>query len=402
MHNTPLSSRKHVVIYGNTNAGKSALFNAVLGQSAAIVSDEKGTTTDPVIKAMELIPFGPIALVDTAGLDDISNIGNLRVKRTVQMLSRTDLAIYAIDPDNFDIDNMNKSIERFNHRHIPYLLVFTKIDLLNEQDINKLKQQYPNALFISSHIKETIDSLKVEINKQLSNISDDDDSQLAGLIPKGSNIIMCVPCDSEAPKGRLILPQVQLIRDCLDNGMTCSVARDTELSNCINNSRKIDLVVTDSQAFKTVSKIVPDIIPLTSFSMLLANQRGDVNIMSDGAKAIDNLKPGDKILMAEACTHNSTHEDIGRVKIPRLIKKRTGIDFEYEFSIAHDFPEDLSPYAMVIHCGGCMITRREIQNRIAFCMEAGIPITNYGVLLAYLNGILDRCSQIFRIKSKQD
>lgn len=400
MQNTPLSSRKHVVIYGNTNAGKSALFNAILGQQAAIVSDEKGTTTDPVVKAMELIPYGPIALVDTAGLDDISNIGSLRVKRTVQMLSRTDLAVLAIDPDNFDLDNMNKSIERFNHRHIPYIIAFTKIDLYSDQMINDLKQQYPNAVFVSSNIKDTIDSLKYEINKQLSAISDDEESQLGGLLPKGSNIVMCVPCDSEAPKGRLILPQVQLIRDCLDNGMTCSVARDTELAECIQNNKKIDLVVTDSQAFKIVSNIVPENIMLTSFSMLLANQRGDVNIMSEGAKAIDNLKPGDKILMAEACTHNATHEDIGRVKIPRLIKKRTGIDFEYEYSIAHDFPEDLSSYAMVIHCGGCMITRREIQNRIAFCMESGVPITNYGVLLAYLNGILDRCSQIFKIKSK--
>lgn len=391
MEKTPLAFRTHVSIFGNTNAGKSALFNRLIGQDMAIVSDKRGTTTDPVTKAMELIPYGPVALTDTAGLGDVSEIGQMRVKKTEGILNRTDFALYAADCSDFSEDDYKKAGEQFKKRKIGHLLVFTKSDL----GANGLKDKYPEAVFVSVNDAASVDALKNRLQTELSKLSPEESTMIGGLLPAGSTVVMVVPIDSEAPKGRIILPQVQFLRDCLDHGIKCVVTRDTELCETLDELNKIDLVVTDSQAFKFVSSVVPENIMLTSFSMMMAKMKGDLNELIKGSDAIDKLKDGSRVLMAEACTHNSSHEDIGRVKIPALLKKRTGKDLKFDFYVHHDFPENLSDYDLVIHCGGCMINSRSMNNRINFCRENGVPITNYGVVLAYVNGILGRSKKIF-------
>ena len=392
MEKTPLAFRTHVSIFGNTNAGKSSLFNKLIGQDMVIVSPEKGTTTDPVTKAMELLPYGPIALTDTAGLSDYSNIGEKRMAKTEKTLEKTDFAIYAAAADDFDTAAYEDMKKQFDKKHIPYLLVFTKSDL----GTGDLSVKYPEAVFISVNDDASIDNLRSVLLEKLSQIKSEDATMIGNLLPEGSTIIMVVPIDSEAPKGRIILPQVQFLRDCLDHGMKTIVVRDTELEETLKEQKKVDLVVTDSQAFKFVSQVVPENIPLTSFSMMMASIKGDLKKLIAGIDAIKNLKDGSKILMAEACTHNSSHEDIGRVKIPKLLQKFTGKRLEFEYYVHQDFPKDLSVYDLVIHCGGCMINSRSMNNRIEFCEENNVPITNYGVVLAYVNGILDRSTEIFR------
>ncbi len=392
MEKTPLAFRTHVSIFGNTNAGKSSLFNKLIGQDMVIVSPEKGTTTDPVTKAMELLPYGPIALTDTAGLSDYSNIGEKRMAKTEKTLEKTDFAIYAAAADDFDAAAYEDMKKQFDKKHIPYLLVFTKSDL----GTGDLSVKYPEAVFISVNDDASIDNLRSVLLEKLSQIKSEDATMIGNLLPEGSTIIMVVPIDSEAPKGRIILPQVQFLRDCLDHGMKTIVVRDTELEETLKEQKKVDLVVTDSQAFKFVSQVVPENIPLTSFSMMMASIKGDLKKLIAGIDAIKNLKDGSKILMAEACTHNSSHEDIGRVKIPKLLQKFTGKRLEFEYYVHQDFPKDLSVYDLVIHCGGCMINSRSMNNRIEFCEENNVPITNYGVVLAYVNGILDRSTEIFR------
>lgn len=392
MEKTPLAFRTHVSIFGNTNAGKSSLFNKLIGQDMVIVSPEKGTTTDPVTKAMELLPYGPIALTDTAGLSDYSDIGEKRMAKTEKTLEKTDFAIYAAAADDFDAAAYEDMKKQFDKKHIPYLLVFTKSDL----GTGDLKKKYPEAVFISVNDDTSIDNLRAVLLEKLSQIKSEDTTMIGGLLPEGSTIIMVVPIDSEAPKGRIILPQVQFLRDCLDHGMKTIVVRDTELEETLKEQKKVDLVVTDSQAFKFVSQVVPENIMLTSFSMMMASIKGDLKKLIAGADAIKNLKDGSKILMAEACTHNSSHEDIGRVKIPKLLQKFTGKKLEFEYYVHQDFPKDLSAYDLVVHCGGCMINSRSMNNRIEFCVENNVPITNYGVVLACVNGILDRSTEIFR------
>lgn len=394
MEKTPIAFRTHVSIFGNTNAGKSALFNRLLGQDMAIVSDKRGTTTDPVTKAMELIPYGPIALTDTAGLGDDTEIGEKRVGKTKNILNRTDFAIYAADCTDFSEADYIKASEWFKKRKIGHLLVFTKSDL----GADGLSEKYPGAVFVSINDDASIDRLKSRIQDELSKLAPEDDTMIGDLLPAGSTVVMVVPIDSEAPKGRIILPQVQFLRDCLDHGIKCVVTRDTELEETLCELNRIDLVVTDSQAFKFVSSVVPEKIMLTSFSMMMAKMKGDLKQLIKGAAAIDSLHDGSRILMAEACTHNSSHEDIGRVKIPALLRKRTGKDLKFDFYVHHDFPENLSDYDLVIHCGGCMINSRSMNNRIDFCIESGVPITNYGVVLAYVNGILQRSRKIFEKK----
>lgn len=392
MEKTPLAFRTHITIFGNTNAGKSSLFNKLLGQDMAIVSDVGGTTTDPVTKAMELIPYGPIALTDTAGLGDMSEIGEQRVKKTAKALEKTDFALYAADCTDFDEAAYEEAKKQFEKKKIDHLLVFTKSDL----GADGLKERYPDAVFVSVNDDNSIENLKTVLRERLSKIAPEENTMIGGLLPSGSNVVLVIPIDSEAPKGRLILPQVQLIRDCLDHGMKCIVTRDTELEETLGEQKKVDLVVTDSQAFKFVASVVPEEIPLTSFSMLMARMKGDLKKLIEGADAIAGLKDGSRILMAEACTHNSSHEDIGRVKIPRLLRARTGKDLSFDYYVHQDFPENITDYDLVIHCGGCMINARSMKNRIDFCLENGVPITNYGVVLAYANGILERCGKIFR------
>lgn len=392
MEKAPLAFRTHVSIFGNTNAGKSSLFNKLIGQDMMIVSQKHGTTTDPVTKAMELIPYGPIALTDTAGLGDTTEIGEKRTEKTEKIIERTDFAIYAADCTAFNENDYIKFKSLFDKRKAEHLLVFTKSDL---KPSHELYEKYPNAVFVSVKDEASVEHLKERLIKELSKTAPQSDTMIGNLLPKGSTVVMVVPIDSEAPKGRLILPQIQFLRDCLDHGIKCVVTRDTELEEALTELNKIDLVVTDSQAFKFVSSVVPESIPLTSFSIMMANMKGDLRQLIKGVSAINNLKDGSRILMAEACTHNTSHEDIGRVKIPNLLKKYTGKNLVFDYYVHYDFPNNLSDYDLVIHCGGCMINSRSMNNRIEFCTQSGVPITNYGVVLAFLNGILDRSKEIF-------
>ena len=427
MQQTPISARKHVAIFGNVNAGKSALFNRLLGQDIAIVSPTAGTTTDPVIKAAELIPYGAIALIDTAGLGDTSLLGSARESKTADILDRTDFAIYAADAGEFDaaafetfaamLDGRGRAVTGGSsvssggasdsahdvtkaadgHRPplqaIPYLVVFTKCDLASPETLAEHRLRYPTAVFVSPDAP--LDELRERLSAELAKLTQDEDTIIGGLLPLGSNVVMVVPIDSAAPKGRLILPQVQLLRDCLDHEITCCVTRETTLAAALEGQSRVDLVVTDSQIFGEAARIVPSSVKLTSFSMLLANKTGRLSQLIEGVRAIERLRDGARVLMAEACTHNRTHEDIGYVKIPAGLRKKTGKQLEFDYAVGHDFPRDLSGYDLVVHCGGCMINARAIQTRLDRCRDAGVAVTNYGVLLAHLSGILDRASEIF-------
>ena len=394
MNSTPNANRKHIAIFGKTNVGKSSLINSICGQEIAIVSDIAGTTTDPVLKAMELIPLGPVLFIDTAGLDDKSEVGKLRIKKTMDMMKRTDFALYVMDINNIDSDEYEAIKLEFKKYNIPYLLVINKIETIDKYNLDQLKEKYEEAIFVSTYKKEGIDELKNELVTKLKDY-ENDVPIIGNLVPYGGKVILVVPIDSEAPKGRIILPQVQCIRDCLDNGIKTYVVRDTELPSALEDIKDIDLVVTDSQAFKKVSKIVPKNIKLTGFSILFANHKGDLKAFVDGARKIDSLNKNSKILISESCTHNVSHEDIGRVKIPKLLNKYVGAELNYDFRVSHDFPENIKDYDLIIHCGGCMINRKTILNRIDFCRSEEVAITNYGIVLAFLSGILDRSLEIF-------
>ena len=397
MNSTPNANRKHIAIYGKTNAGKSSLINRLLGQEVSLVSEKEGTTTDPVQKAMELIPVGPVLFIDTAGFKDESSLGEIRTKRTLDVLKRTDIAIYVFDATDIDLEEFNKIKRNFKKYNIPYLVVINQIDKIKKEELDLLKENNKDYLFISSLTGEGIEELK----EKLINILKEEEDELpivGDLLPYDSKVIMVVPIDSEAPKGRLILPQVQCIRDCLDHGIKSYVVRDTELESALKDISDVDLVITDSQAFKEVDKIVPKDIKLTSFSMLFARQKGDFEAFIKGAFKIKELNKNSKILIAESCTHNISHEDIGRVKIPKLINKAVGAELSYDYSIFHDFPDDIDKYDLVIHCGACMINRKTVINRVRDCEEKNVSITNYGIVLAYLNGILERSLSLFNIE----
>lgn len=400
MQRTPIASRLHVGIFGNTNVGKSSLFNAIFGQDIAIVSEHKGTTTDPIIKAMELNPFGPIALIDTGGLDDTTVVGASRMQKTKSILGRTDLAIYAADVNDFDEVAYLDMVLQFERNKIPHILVFTKSDISMERKKEKIENLYPDAIFTSKEDLYSINKLKQRLCVELKKLEVKEETMVGDLLTAGSTIVMVVPLDDAAPKGRLILPQVQFIRDCLDHRIKCLVTKETELKEALMELKKVDLVVTDSQIFHMVSEIVPKEIPLTSFSMLLARQKGDIELLMDGVKQVENLPESAKVLMAEGCSHSHTHEDIGRVKIPNFLKKYTGKNLHFDFYSGYDFPDNLEDYDLIIHCGGCMLNEKAVHTRLWICKEAGVPVTNYGVMLAYLNGILPRCSEIFSQNEK--
>ncbi len=391
---TPNSMRKHIAIFGNTNVGKSTLFNLLLGQEMAIVSEVSGTTTDPVSKPMELIPYGPVVLIDTAGLGDSSELGAERMKKTQQTLSRTDLILQVAD---INAEHMPEKL----YGETPTIFVFTKCDIAYKQTVEETRRKYPNAIFLGDKRKEEaeLERLRQAMIRELEKQERDDDTLIGKLLPRGSRVVLVIPLDSEAPKGRLILPQVQLIRDCLDYEMIPVCTRETTLTETLSAMDRVDLVVTDSQAFHEVGQLVPPEIPLTSFSMLLANQKGNFAQLMAGARKIANLKDGAKILMLEGCTHNSSHEDIGRVKIPAALRKKTGKQLEFVHMTGYDFPENAEDFDLAIQCGMCMINRREVQSRLKKFEEKNIPVSNYGVILAYLSGILDRASQIFRGQS---
>ncbi|SDP62088.1 [FeFe] hydrogenase H-cluster maturation GTPase HydF [Clostridium gasigenes] len=394
MNSTPNSNRKHIAIYGKTNAGKSSLINCILNQEVSLVSKTRGTTTDPVSKAMELIPVGPVLFIDTAGLDDKSKLGEIRVKKTLEVLKKTDIGLYVMDINDLDIENYNEIKLRFKKYNIPYITVINKVDTASVEELNKVKEILKNVIFLSSRTGEGIEKLKEELIKKIE--LEEEDSPLVGdLLPYNSKVILVVPIDSEAPKGRLILPQVQCIRDCLDHGIKSYVVRDTELESALEEIKDVDLVITDSQAFKNVDKIVPRNIKLTSFSILFARQKGDLDSFVQGAKKIEELNKDSKILISESCSHNISHEDIGRFKIPKMLNKYVGAELNYEFRVGSDFPEDIKKYDLIIHCGACMINRKTVINRINYCKENNVAITNYGVVIAYLTGILKRTLSIY-------
>lgn len=395
MNITPNANRKHIGIYGNTNSGKSSLMNKILGQEVSLVSSVEGTTTDPVQKAMELIPFGPILLIDTAGLEDKSELGSVRIKKSYEYLKRLDFAIYVVDGKHIDFNTYKvwkKESTKYNVKHI---VVVNKIDLLTEEEISIIKKLFNAVIFTSVKNNEGIETLKEELIKNLE--QEEEDKPIVGdLLPYGSKVVLVVPIDSEAPKGRIILPQVQVIRDCLDHGIKTYVVRDTELNDAINELHDIDLVITDSQAFKEVESIIPKEMNLTSFSILFARQKGELSEFLEGTKKLDTLKSNDKVLICESCTHNVSHEDIGRVKIPRMLKKIAGGDINIEYKVGYDFDESIEEYDLIIHCGACMVNRKSVVNKINTCKEKNIPITNYGMVIAYFTGILDRSVSIFK------
>ena len=395
MNTTPNANRKHIGIYGNTNSGKSSLMNKILGQEVSLVSRVEGTTTDPVQKAMELIPFGPILLIDTAGLEDKSELGSVRIKKSYEYLKRLDFAIYVVDGNNIDFDTYKVWKKEANKYNVKHMVVVNKIDLLTEEEISIIKKLFNAVIFTSVKNNEGIETLKEELIKNLE--QEEEDKPIVGdLLPYGSKVVLVVPIDSEAPKGRIILPQVQVIRDCLDHGIKTYVVRDTELNEAINELHDIDLVITDSQAFKEVESIIPKEMNLTSFSILFARQKGELSEFLEGTKKLDNLKPNDKVLICESCTHNVSHEDIGRVKIPRMLRKIAGGDINIEYKVGYDFDESIEEYDLIIHCGACMVNRKSVINKINTCKEKNIPITNYGMVIAYFTGILDRSVSIFK------
>lgn len=397
MNSTPNANRKHIAIYGKTNAGKSSLINKLLGQEVSLVSEKEGTTTDPVQKAMELIPVGPVLFIDTAGFNDESDLGEIRTKRTLDILKRTDIAIYVFDILDIDLEEFTKVKRSFKKYNIPFITVVNQIDKIREEELELIEEKYKDYIFLSTVTGEGIEKLKENLIRILK--EEDEELPIVGdLLPYGSKVILVIPIDSEAPKGRLILPQVQCIRDCLDHGIKSYVVRDTELKSALEDIKDVDLVITDSQAFKEVERIVPKEIKLTSFSMLFARQKGDFEEFIRGAFKIKDLNKDSKILIAESCTHNVSHEDIGRVKIPKLINKFVGEELTYDYSIFYDFPEDIDRYDLIIHCGACMINRKTVINRVNTCKEKNVSITNYGIVLAYLNGILERSLSLFNIK----
>ena len=384
MNQTPSGERTHIGFFGRRNAGKSSLVNAVTGQELAVVSDVKGTTTDPVTKAMELLPLGPVLIIDTPGFDDEGALGEKRVKKTRQILNKTDIAVLVVDASEGMKECDQELLAMFREKKIPHLVVYNKCDL-----------QEADGICVSALTGAGIHELK----EKIAALKPGDNGRriISDKLKPGDFVVLVVPIDSAAPKGRLILPQQQTIRDILDAGAAAIVVKESELSETLKNLGKAPaVVITDSQVFKSVAKIVPREVPLTSFSILMARYKGLLDEAAKGVHAIGNLKDGDKILISEGCTHHRQCEDIGTVKIPRWIKAYTDKDITIETSSGGGFPEDLTPYALVVHCGGCMLGEREVMDRVKCAADQGVPITNYGTLIAHMNGILERSLEILK------
>lgn len=391
LNSTPSSERIHIGFFGMRNAGKSSVANAVLGQELSIVSDVLGTTTDPVLKAMELLPLGPVMIMDTPGLDDEGELGLARVKKSKQMLNKTDIAILVVDAMTGFCDKDEEFLSLLKKKSIPYLIAYNKCDL--NEEIN-MKENEP-CICVSAKTGKNIFELKERITT-LVEVDDSTHRIVADLVEPNDFIVLVVPIDSAAPKGRLILPQQQTIRDILDSDATAIVVKEHQLADTLKNlTQKPKLVITDSQAFSKVSKDTPEDILLTSFSILFARYKGDLATAIKGAKTLDSLRDGDTVLIAEGCTHHRQCDDIGTVKLPRWVKEYTKKNLNFEFSSGTSFPEDLSKYQLVIHCGGCTLNEREMKYRIACSKDEGIPITNYGILIAYMKGILARSVRAF-------
>lgn len=401
MNETPSADRVHIGFFGRRNAGKSSIVNKVTGQELAVVSDVKGTTTDPVSKAMELLPMGPVVIIDTPGIDDEGYLGELRVLKAKQVLNRVDVAVLIVDATVGKTSVDEELIRIFKEKEIPYLVVYNKADLLKTKDgnqfssENKLNQDAEQSIYASAVTGQNIYELKERIASLA--VTDELKLRLVGdLLEPSDFAILVVPIDKAAPKGRLILPQQQTIRDVLEAGAAAIVIKEDELSNTLETlGKKPKLVITDSQVFAKVSKETPEDIWLTSFSILFARLKGNLKAAAAGAAAIDRLKDGDKILISEGCTHHRQCDDIGTVKLPRWIRNYTGKDLEFEYSSGREFPEDVTKYSLIVHCGGCMLNEREMRYRQKCALDQEIPITNYGIAIAYMQGILKRCVEMF-------
>lgn len=430
MNNTPSAERVHIGIFGRRNAGKSSVINAMTGQSLAIVSDVKGTTTDPVLKAMELLPLGPVVMIDTPGLDDEGELGALRVQKAYQILNKTDIAVLVMDATLGMTPEDKAILKRIQAKEIPFLLVFNKTDLLvrdtqsqntdscvvtSTPTVSVKDNSTPNTA-ITALCKQTAEKCNIpedliffvsasdmnhiyELKEKIASLAPSDDNGrriVADLIHPEDFVVLVVPIDKAAPKGRLILPQQQTIRDILDCGATAIVTRDSELEETLKKlGTKPSLVITDSQAFAKVSKLTPADIPLTSFSILFARYKGNLDTVVHGASALDKLSAGDRILICEGCTHHRQCEDIGTVKLPNWIREYTGENVEFDFKSGTEFPPDVDKYQLIIHCGGCTLNEREMKYRLKCAEDAGVPITNYGTAIAYMKGILKRSTAIF-------
>ena len=389
MNSTPSGERTQIGFFGRRNAGKSSIVNAMTGQELAVVSEIKGTTTDPVYKTMELLPLGPVMIIDTPGFDDEGYLGELRVRKTKQVLNKTDIAVLVADASEGLKECDKELIALFQAKEIRYIIVYNKSDLLEN-----IPTAGPQEIYVSALKKEGIFELKERVASLKG--MDQEKHIVADLINPGDFIVLVVPIDSAAPKGRLILPQQQVLRDILDAGAMAVVTRESELEQTLQGLAKNPaLVITDSQVFQTVAAIVPKDIKLTSFSVLMAKYKGLLDAAAPGAAAIEQLRDGDTVLIAEGCTHHRQCDDIGTVKIPRWLRKYTGKDIRIETCSGTEFPEDLSPYAMVIHCGGCMLNEREVRYRTKCAVDQVVPITNYGTFIAYVNGILKRSLEVF-------
>lgn len=404
LNNVPSSERTHIGIFGKRNAGKSSVINAITGQNLAIVSDIKGTTTDPVLKSMELLPLGPVVLIDTPGLDDEGDLGHLRIQKAYQILNKTDIALLVIDGTAGMTAEDYQILDRIRAKNIPYLIVFNKADLAPDADTSDTDTSNAdtsdtadaaNVIWVSAVTGLHIQELK----ERLATLLPDEDSGktiLGDLIRPSDFIVLVVPIDKAAPKGRLILPQQQTIRDILDHNAISIVVKETDLKHTLETlGKKPALVITDSQVFDKAAADTPSDIPLTSFSILFARYKGNLKTLVDGARMLRHLENGDKILISEGCTHHRQCDDIGTVKLPRLIRNYTGKELEFEFTSGTEFPFSLEKYRLIVHCGGCMLNEREMKYRIRCAEDAGIPITNYGTAIACMKGILERSIEIF-------
>lgn len=390
LNDTPSAERTHIGFFGRRNVGKSSIVNKITGQELAVVSSVKGTTTDPVYKSMEFLPLGPVMIIDTAGIDDEGTLGSARVKKTMQVLNKTDIAVLVVDASVGITPAEEELAALFTQKSIPYILVYNKADLVKSKADCK-----ENEIYLSALQGTNITQLKERIAK-LAGSADKERHLVADLLSPGDSVVLVVPIDSAAPKGRLILPQQQAIRDILEAGAAATVVRDTELSAALSMMKSPPkMVITDSQVFAAVSKETPSSVLLTSFSILMARYKGNLDTAVKGAKVLDSLQDNDKILIAEGCTHHRQCEDIGTVKLPRWIKDYTGKDLQYEFTSGREFPDDISPYSLIIHCGGCMLNEREMQYRYIQANNGAVPITNYGICIAYMQGILKRSIAVF-------
>lgn len=384
------AERLHIGFFGLRNAGKSSVVNAVTGQSLALVSDVKGTTTDPVKKAMELLPLGPVVIIDTPGIDDEGELGLMRVRRARQVLNYADIAVLVVDASKGMTDSDSELVSLFESKKLPYVIAYNKSDLIKD-----IPAETDKEIYVSAVSGINIERLKNKIS-EAAKTEKNEKRVVADIINAGDTVVLVTPIDESAPKGRLILPQQQTIRDVLDSGALAVVTRDKELVKTLEALKNPPaLVITDSQAFGYVSSVLPEGVPLTSFSILFARYKGNLPTLAKGAAMLDKLSDGDKVLISEGCTHHRQCNDIGTVKLPGWIKKHSGKELEFEFTSGGEFPEELSDYALIVHCGGCMLNEREMQYRIRQAEDSGVPITNYGTAIAHMNGILGRSLEPF-------